>query len=60
MRFSDQTLVKKLAIVVVFKLVILVALWWGFVRDARVTVDGNRVAAQFLQPAPQKAEGTKQ
>ena len=60
MRFSDQTLVKKLAIVVVFKLVILVALWWGFVRDARVTVDGNRVAAQFLQPAPQTAEGTKQ
>jgi hypothetical protein len=58
MRFSDQTLVKKLAIVLVFKLAILMALWWVFVRDARVPVDGNSVATQFLQPAAPTEERT--
>ena len=33
-------LVRKLAVV-------LVALWWGFVRDQRVTVNTNTVAAQL-------------
>lgn len=58
MRLSNQSLVKKLATVLVFKLAVLLALWWFFVRDARVTVDGNGVATQFLLPtAP--TEGTK-
>ncbi|WP_198140638.1 cytochrome oxidase putative small subunit CydP [Polaromonas naphthalenivorans] len=40
-------LVKKLAVVLLIKLVVLVALWWGFVRDQRVTVNTNTVAAQL-------------
>lgn len=36
MRLSNQSLVKKLAIVLVFKLAVLLVLWWFFVRDARV------------------------
>jgi hypothetical protein len=59
MRFSDQILIRKLAIVLVFKLAILLALWWVFVRDARVPVDGNSVAAQFLQSAELAVKGSK-
>jgi hypothetical protein len=59
MRPSNQTLVKKLAIVLVFKLAVLLALWWVFVRDARVPVDGNSVATQFLLPTAPTEEGTK-
>ena len=58
MHFSDQTLLRKLALVLVLKLAILLALWWVFVREQGVAVDGNRVAAQFLQPAARPAEGT--
>jgi len=50
-------LVKKLAVVLLIKLAVLVALWWGFVRDQRVTVDTNSVAAQFLQSTPIPASG---
>lgn len=60
MNLSDKTLVKKLAVVLVLKLAILVALWWVFVRDHCVAIDGDRVAAQFLTPAPTKAQGSKQ
>ncbi len=59
MRFPDQILIQKLAIVLVFKLAVLLALWWVFVRDARVPVDGNSVAAQFLQSAAPTEERTK-
>ena len=59
MNLSDQTLVKKLAIVLVLKLAVLVALWWFFVRDQRVPVDGNSVASQFLTPAPTSAIESK-
>lgn len=59
MNLSDKTLVKKLATVLVIKLVALVALWWFFVRDQHVPVDGNRVTTQFLVPAPTKAKGTQ-
>ena len=50
-------LVKKLAAVLLIKLVVLVALWWGFVRDQRVTADTNSVAAQFLQSVSIPANG---
>lgn len=58
MHFSDQTLLNKLAIVLVFKLAILFGLWWFFVRDVRVSVEETSVAARFLQPASPTAEGT--
>ena len=60
MPFSDQTLLRKLALVLVLKLAILLALWWVFVRDQGVHVDGNGVAAQFLQPVSLKTQGTNQ
>ncbi len=46
---------RKLAIVLVIKLVVLTGLWWGFVRDARVPVDTDRAAARLLGalPAPE-------
>lgn len=53
-------LVKKLAVVLLIKLAVLAALWWFFVRDQRVTVDTNGVAAQFLQSAPIPASGVSQ
>ena len=59
MKTLDKTLVRKLAVVLVLKLVVLAVLWWGFVREQRVTVDGGSVAAQFLQSAP-KAKGVPQ
>ena len=51
MYFSDQTLIKKLALVLVLKLAILLAIWWVFVRQQSVAVDASVVAAQLLQPA---------
>ena len=57
MTFFKNPLVKKLTVVLLVKLAVLVALWWGFVQDQRVTVDTNSVAAQFLQSAPIPADG---
>jgi hypothetical protein len=59
MNFSDKTLVKKLVVVLVIKLVALVALWWFFVREQHVQVDSNSVTTQFLAPAPTQAKGTQ-
>ena len=53
MKPLGKTLVRKLAIVLVLKLAVLVALWWGFVREQHISVDGASVAAQFLQSVPQ-------
>ncbi|MGQ9723834.1 MAG: cytochrome oxidase putative small subunit CydP [Tepidimonas sp.] len=44
----DQTLVRKLAIVLVIKLAVLVGLWWVFVREYRVTPQESSVATQLL------------
>jgi hypothetical protein len=58
MNFSNKYLVNKLALVLVLKITILMVLWWGFVRDQRVTVDDSGVAAQLLQPALASTQGT--
>ena len=58
MYFTNKYLVNKLAIALVLKLVILMALWWVFVRDQGVAVDDNVVAAQLLQPALASTQGT--
>jgi len=57
MKPLDKTLVTKLAVVLLIKLAILVGLWWGFVRDQRVAVDGGRVADRFLLSRPDPALG---
>lgn len=48
MNFQDKTLVKKLALVLVVKLAVLMALWWFFVREQHVVVSGDDVATQLL------------
>ena len=57
MNFQDRTLVRKLTTVLVIKLVVLVALWWLFVRDQRVPVDVDAAASQMLgeRPVPASA-----
>ena len=50
MNLADKTLVKKLVYVLVIKLILLIALWWFFIRDQKVAVDENSVANQFLSP----------
>lgn len=44
---DERRLLRHLVIAVLIKLVVLVVLWWAFVRDARVNVDTDRVAAQL-------------
>lgn len=53
----DKTLARKLALVLLLKLALLLALWWGFVREQRVTVDADSAAAQLLQSVPAPAKG---
>jgi hypothetical protein len=48
MKPADQQLVKRLAWVLLVKLVLLLGLWWSFVRDQRVTVDASGMAMQAL------------
>ena len=58
MNLSDQTLLRKLALVLVLKVAILLALWWVFVRQQHVAVDDNGVAAQLLHPPIALTQGT--
>ncbi len=55
----DKPLTRKLAIVLLLKLALLLVLWWGFVREQRVTVDADKVAAQLLKSVPTPAQGAK-
>lgn len=45
---QDKTLVRKLAVVLLLKLLVLLALWWIFVREQRVAVDADAAATQLL------------
>jgi hypothetical protein len=54
MKLQDKTLVRKLALVLVIKLVVLTGLWWGFVREQRVVVNDNAAVSQMLGPSPIK------
>jgi len=45
---------RKLAIALAIKLLVLTGLWWGFVREQRVPVDTDAAAAQMLGPGPMK------
>lgn len=48
----DRFLARKLAVVLAVKLVVLVGLWWGFVREQRVSVDSRTAAIQLLGQPP--------
>jgi len=44
----DRLLLRKLATVLVIKLLVLMGLWWGFVREQQVPVDPHAAARQML------------
>lgn len=50
MKTSDKSLVTKLVIAVMVKLVVLTSLWWVFFHDQRVAVDAKLVSDQMLSP----------
>ena len=54
MNSADQGLLRHIAVVVVVKLVLITALWWVFVRDAKVAVDSAAMAAQISAPSTSK------
>ncbi len=51
MKAVPDRLPRHLAVAIVLKLLVLVLLWWAFVRDARVDVDVDRASAHLGQPA---------
>jgi hypothetical protein len=49
----DRRLLRHLVSAVLIKLAVLTALWWAFVRDLRVPVDGVTAAAHVAAtPSP--------
>ncbi|HYR25915.1 MAG TPA: hypothetical protein VEQ09_08790 [Aquabacterium sp.] len=43
----ERRLLRHLVLAVMLKLLVLTALWWVFVRDARVSVDVDQVGQQI-------------
>lgn len=41
-----------IAVVIAVKLVLIVVLWWAFVRDQTLVPDAGRVEQQLLAPSP--------
>jgi hypothetical protein len=56
MTSDERRLVRHLAIAVALKLVVLSGLWWGFVRDERVSVDAEAASAHIGAPRPPTGE----
>ena len=52
MNLPDQGLLRHLVVVVLIKLALITALWWAFIRDARVSVDSSTMAAQVSRSTP--------
>ncbi len=50
MSYKPNRLRRELYVIVIIKLLVIAALWWVFVRDAKVEVDGERVASHFVTP----------
>jgi len=49
--WQDRT-ARHVAILLALKFSLLAALWWGFVRDARLDPDASQVAEAVLRAAP--------
>ena len=47
---NNRSLVRKLAWVVVLKLILITAIWWMFMRDQRVKVEPETAAEHLLAP----------
>lgn len=52
MNRRDREIRREIVLVILLKLLALTALWWCFVRDARVTVDTEEAALRFAVLAP--------
>lgn len=51
---NDRQLARKLILVVLIKVMLIVGLWWAFVRDQKVGVDSEAMAgALTTQTSPQ-------
>ncbi len=48
MNRQDRSLVEKLALVLVIKLLVLTAMWWFLVHDQRLPISSDGVAAELL------------
>lgn len=46
-KHSDKALWRKLITVIILKLIIILAIWWVFMKDNRVTVD-EKTAEQHI------------
>jgi len=55
---TDRRLVREITLVIVLKLILITALWWAFIRDAKVAVDPGAMAAQVVAPASSKLHTT--
>ncbi|MCK9258979.1 MAG: hypothetical protein RBT39_03985 [Azoarcus sp.] len=53
---SDRKLVRELVLIVLIKLVLITALWWVFVREEKVPVVPDSIAARFAPPAAVKQQ----
>lgn len=51
MNLADRKLVRDITFVIVIKLIFITALWWAFIRDAKVSVDAGTMASQMAAPA---------
>lgn len=58
MNTTDRRLVREITVVIVIKLILITALWWAFIRDAKVPVDPGAMAAQVATPASSKQHTT--
>lgn len=56
MKHEEQNLVRHLAIAIVIKIMLLIALWFIFIRDARVHLDADQVVQKFSQAAQNKED----
>lgn len=56
---DERRLKRHLTTAVVVKLLVLLALWWVFVRDQRVSVDPAQAAAHFGAAAPATATASE-
>lgn len=55
---TDRRLVREITVVIIVKLILITALWWAFIRDAKVAVDPGAMAAQVVAPASSKLHTT--
>ena len=58
MNTTDRRLVREITMVIVIKLMLITALWWAFIRDAKVPVDPSAMAAQVATPASSELHTT--